>query len=162
VIVVLDTCTFINLANGGVLHIVLQLPDVRFQLGSSVKRESTSVARVLDEAVGSGLLDMIDDSSLSAVRFAALKTRFRLGDGETECLLAAETLGHVIACDDSSARRAAADLFGVQRLTGSIGLIKKCVHEGLMSPEDGFSAYLRMKDAGGFLPPQTLQEFAQS
>jgi predicted nucleic acid-binding protein len=159
VIIVLDACTLINLANGGVLGIVLGLKEAIFFIGPSVLRESSSVEKAMAHALQDKLLFLIDENKLSVSAFAALKHEYGLGDGETECLLAACTFGYLIACDDNAARKAATARLGVGQLTGSIGLLKLCIRQGALTPKQAFNAYELMKSRGGFLPRQLLKDF---
>lgn len=154
-----DACTFINLANSGELATVIRLPNYRFLISRAVKRESATIADALEQAISVGILQEINDSALSAFAFEALKEEFQLGDGETECLLAAQIFGCNIACDDLAARKAATKLLGPTRLIGSIGLLKQCVMHELLEPSAAFAAYQAMKSYGGFLPSQSLNDF---
>jgi predicted nucleic acid-binding protein len=159
VIIVLDACTLINLANGESLSAVLDLPDANFLLSTLVRRESKTVAAALDDILPHPKLTPIDDEELPAKRFLELKDRFKLGDGETECLLTAEIKGCKIACDDYAARKAAERLFGKGSLTGSIGLLSKAVQCSIYTPERAFSCYCLMKERGGFLPNLSASYF---
>jgi predicted nucleic acid-binding protein len=152
VIVVVDACTLINLANGEVLSEILQLPDVEFQVSAIVRRESRTISDAIDVAVCSGRLALVDDALISVSDFIRVKNEFELDDGETECILAAQALACTIACDDAAARKAIIGLIGESRLTGSIGLLRLAIAEGLISREIAAESYQLMRQRGGFLP----------
>ena len=155
---VLDTCSLINLCNGGVLLHVLRLPNLAFCVGPSVSFEAKSLIAELKPLLDGGLMFQLDSEIMSAVTYLDFKTRFGLGDGETECMAGAQQFGYSIVCDDAAARKAASELLGDQRVTGSIGLLRMCVSSGLLSAEQGFAAYQLMLQSGAFLPKLTQRE----
>jgi predicted nucleic acid-binding protein len=161
VLMILDACTLINLVNGEVLAMVLGLPDDEFLVSPMVRDESSSIAQAVDHAVQSGRLGYVDDDIIPANEFARAKREMRLGNGETECILAAERLGCHIACDDHQARlRATERLHDADRVTGSIGLLRRLCGANLMTPEQVLAAYNLMRSRGGYLPALGLEDFA--
>jgi len=113
----------------------------------------------LEAAIASGKLRSLDDSSLPAGRFLALLARYRLGDGETECLVFGEAHQLIVVTDDAAARRAVENLLGAGKLTGSLGLLRRAVVAGLINHVDAMARYERMKATGGFLPDITVDFF---
>jgi predicted nucleic acid-binding protein len=162
VLIVLDACTLINLVNGEVLDRVLDLPDCQFLVSPIVREELPSVAEAVDHAVESGRLSFVDDEIISAREFAAAKQVMHLGNGETECILAAEKLECHVACDDRQARQKAKDRLGdPNRVIGSIGLLRMLYGAELLTQEQAFVAYGLMRDRGGYLPDLPVGTFAQ-
>jgi predicted nucleic acid-binding protein len=159
VAIVLDASTLINLVNGEVFAVVLQIPNTTFLISDAVKKETKSIASAVDEAVGSTLVKIIDDNLIPASRFADAKKAMNLGDGETECILAAEILSLSIACDDNAARTSATARLGRHRVTGSIGLLRNAVVNNLISCAQAYQAYELMKQRGGYLPNLRQDEF---
>lgn len=158
---ILDACTLINLVNGEVLALVLELPNDEFLVSPMVRDESSSIAQAVDHAVESGRLSYVDDEIIPANEFAQAKREMRLGNGETECILAAERLGCHIACDDQQARQRAGErLRDTGRVTGSIGLLRRLCATNLMVPEQALAAYNLMRSRGGYLPVIKLEDFA--
>lgn len=151
-IVVVDACTLINLANGEVLSEILQLPGIEFQVSAIVRRESRTISEAIDVAVGSGRLALVDDALISVGDFIRVKSELELDDGETECILAAQALACTIACDDGAARKAIVELLGEARLIGSIGLLRMAITAGLINQERAIESYQLMRQRGGFLP----------
>lgn len=159
---ILDTCTLINLVNGEVLPQVLILPNYQFLVSPMVRDESSSIAQAVDYAVSTGQLGFVDDNVFSANEFAAAKQAMRLGNGETECILAAERLECLVACDDQQARRKAAERLGKpERVIGCIRLLRLLVDSHVLSSEQAFVAYQLMRDRGGFLPILKKNDFAE-
>lgn len=158
-IIILDASTLINLANGEVLTVVLSVPSVRFLLSSAVREESKSIVNAIDIAITSGMLGQVNDDLISLDAFQAAKQQTGLGDGETECILAAGQMGCHLACDDMAARSAAAKALGADRVRGSIGLLQMAVDAGLLGSEAAFQAYELMKARGGFLPELPATQF---
>ncbi len=89
--------------------------------------------------------------------------RTLLSEGETECLataIAEATL--VVASDDRRARAVALAVLGGGRVTGSLGLLRKCVETARMTAEEAFHRYTVMVEGGAFLPTITESFFAPS
>lgn len=155
-IFILDASTLINLANGGILNIILELPDTLFYVSRLVREESKTIAAAVDQAVESGKLALVDDAAISIEEFAQAKTLMRLGDGETECILAARAMRCGVGCDDATARAQARRQLGAARLKGSIGFLRMAVDSGLLTQNAAAEAYQLMLDCGGYLPsPET-------
>ena len=151
-IVILDASTLINLANGEVFAKIVSMAEHEFFVGAVVDQESRTVARAVLAAVTRGDIQRIDDNTIDADAFQAAVDTWGLGAGETECLLAATALGCSIACDDGAARRVIEREVGAASLTGSVGLLRQAVQAGVLSSDEAFAAYERMKRRGGYLP----------
>ena len=48
---------------------------------------------------------------------------------------------------------------GTGRMTGTVGLLREAVAEGLLTAEEACGAYNQMKRLGGFLPKLSLSDF---
>ncbi len=151
-----DACALFNLHNGGVLEIAVSLNDCHFLLGKAVYGEARSIAEELNRLLDLQKLAWIDDAAIPASEFLRLKEEFDLGDGETECLSAAEHLECRLVFDDMAARRAGIELIGAERVTGSIGVLRACVDAGNLERAAAYQAYELMKTMGGFLPAMTI------
>lgn len=158
-IVVLDASTLINLDNGDVLVKVLSLPHRTFQISPEVQRESRTVARSINGAVERGDLNWVDDTAIDAKEYEDALNVWKLGAGETECILAAKALGCSVACDDRAARKVIEREIGVLRMTGTVGLLRQAVATELVTAGEAFEAYQQMRRRGGFLPKQSLANF---
>jgi len=162
VIVILDASTLINLVNGEVLAEVLSIPGMEFQMSAAVRAESKSIAQAIDAAIAGGRVSLVDDSLISAGAFRDAKRQMQLGDGETECILAAALIGCAMGCDDRAARKHARQRLGADKLTGSIGLLRMSIEAGLLSSEAAFAGYGLMINRGGYLPHLTSSDFKVS
>jgi predicted nucleic acid-binding protein len=151
-----DACALFNLHNGGVLETVLSLDECSFLLGRAVYGEARSIAEELDRLLALEKLVWIDDAALPASEFLRLKEEFDLGDGETECLSAALHLECKLVFDDMAARAAGTQVVGVERITGSIGMLRACVGAGVLERAAAYHAYELMKVLGGFLPNMSI------
>ena len=161
-IVILDTSTLINLVNGEVLAEVLSIPGTVFQMSAAVRTESKSIADAIDAAVAEGRLGLVDDSRISVGAFREAKRLMQLGDGETECILAAASMDCAIGCDDRAARKRAKQRLGAGKLIGSIGLLHMAINAGLLSSEAAFASYGSMLARGGYLPQLAPSDFKSS
>lgn len=106
----------------------------------------------LDKEIRDGKISMLDPSALSVSLFEDLLKKYGLGDGETECIAYGKTFEYAICTDDKTARSAAINECGQNRVTGSIGLLKVCSETNRMVCKEAYNSYLMMKNAGGFLP----------
>lgn len=151
-----DASSLINLANGGVLRTVLQIPGSSYFIEGLVREESESIKTQLDVAIVEGLLSPLDASVISATTYLELLDRYGLGEGETECLAAAKATDYTIVSDDLRARNVAVGLLGTNRVIGTIGLLRIAVAEKLLARDQAFVSYQVMKSFGAFLPTLTI------
>lgn len=152
---IIDTCSAVGLDNAGVLHEVLRLPGRDWVVGPLVldeaNKDGASIPS-LDTAISQGLISVYDGDEIGADKFLDALDSFRLGPGETECLVYAEEFGLHVCSDDGPARRTIASQIGDARVTGSIGLLKELVANAVLSPSEAFDAYERMVTSGSYLP----------
>ncbi|WP_412528911.1 hypothetical protein [Burkholderia lata] len=141
------------------MSVVLSLPDVRFLVSGIVRGESKSIVSAVDAVIADGILGLVDDDLISMRTFRAAKERFGLGAGETECILAAELMGCVLACDDLAARSAAKKSLGAGQVRGSIGLLRMAVDANTLNREAAYLAYQLMRNRGGYLPELSPADF---
>lgn len=152
--VIMDACSVINLHNGGVLALACSLDIGEFRIGPIAGGEcSADCAKTLAALHDDGLIHYLADSPLDGDDFLAFVDDHRLGDGEAECImLAALDEDSVVCCDDMRGRKKVVALLGEERLTGSIGLLTRLVANGHMDSDAAYTAYLTMREHGGFLP----------
>ena len=151
--VVLDACTIITLDGCGALDVILLIEGYDFYLGPIVEGECRpGCGTALDGHIAAKRLTRVPVADVPATLFLDLLQRYRLGDGETECLTVCGGLDYLIATDDMAARRAATELYGAEKLTGSVGLLRIAVTRGLLTPSAAMGYYNRGRRAGAFLP----------
>lgn len=153
-----DACALLNLSNGKVLDCALALPASGFLLCNAVNKETPTIRENLELLVQQGAFHQIDDTEISASQFLEIKGKYNLGDGETECIVFASNHSCTLVFDDLAARKVAIKLIGASRVTGSIGILRKCVTHSLLTKEDAYKSYLAMKAMGGYLPEMTISE----
>ncbi|WP_144417675.1 hypothetical protein [Burkholderia gladioli] len=141
------------------MNVVLSLPGAHFLVSSVVRSESKSVVGAVDTVISDGILGVVDDDLISIRTFRAAQERLGLGAGETECILAAEQMGCVLACDDLAARSAAKKVLGTGQVRGSIGLLRMAVEANILNREAAYIAYQLMRDRGGYLPDLSADYF---
>jgi predicted nucleic acid-binding protein len=79
-----------------------------------------------------------------------------LGLGEASSIAVAKIRGLVLACDDKTARREA-DLLGVN-LTGTLGILKKAMRQGLASLDEGDRLLETMRIHGYYAAVKSLRD----
>jgi predicted nucleic acid-binding protein len=159
VIIIIDASTLINLVNGEILSRVLYLPKTRFLVSGMVVEESKTIASVIKEATAAGFLNLVDADLISMSAFTKAKTELNLGDGETECILAAAIIPCHFACDDRAARKCAKKRLALTAVMGSIGLLQMAVKSAVLTPEEAMSSYKKMVAHGGYLPELAFDHF---
>jgi predicted nucleic acid-binding protein len=158
---VVDASSLINLTKAGALAVVLGLEGFTFSIGPLVENECGPDDPEVSAAIVDGSIARLDDDALSANAFTNLLELYDLGDGETECLAFADSdVQFVICTDDGAARTAAASRFGVDRVVGSLFLLRECVRKRLLTSEQARALYKVMRDMGGFLPDLAADYFA--
>lgn len=139
---------------------MLRLTSVNCIVGPIVLKEcGPPLERRLREYMAAGTLREVLAGEVPLGPFTAMLERYRLGDGETECLTVALTIECLVATDDRAARRAVIQEFGESRLTGSLGLLRIGVRESLITSSDAMNFYQAMRRLGAFLPEIELSFF---
>lgn len=149
---VVDACTLINLHSGGVIEIAIQAGIIDASLEGIVLGECGSITAELEQLIADGHLNKLDEDLVDIEEFERLVRVYDLGDGETECLALAVRNGYSLASDDGNARKAAIAELGVDRVSGSLGILKRLVALGHLSPLQAFGIYQLMVEEGARLP----------
>ena len=150
--IVFDASCAINLVIGDQLSNILQLPEHTFSIGPIVLSECEQQSAELDAAVEAGLITLLSDDDISGSVFLALLNEFGLGEGETECLTICKLTDMHLACDDLKARNAAKVIIGLDRVVGTLSLLKRCVEHQIISSDRAVESVGLMKARGSFLP----------
>jgi predicted nucleic acid-binding protein len=155
-----DACSVINVGNSGVVAAVLALPHEYF-VGPAVLGESEPLDPELQQACNDRRIIVLDDGDVDLGEYLRV-AEAGLGDGETECIALAATNGWHVCTDDGKARSVAAARLGTDRVIGTIRLLMQAVRAGYLASADAFAAYIRMMEAGAFLPKLTQQAFERT
>jgi predicted nucleic acid-binding protein len=155
---VFDACALINLANGGVLPIVLSIPANFYFIGAIVRDESGALEPDIDDAVKAGALQILDASKIPAKVYLDLLAKHELGEGETECMTVATLADFIVVSDDHRARTVIREELGANRVTGSIGLLRRAIQHGLIDRKGAYDAYQLMRATGAFLPSWSIEQ----
>jgi predicted nucleic acid-binding protein len=161
--IIIDASSVINLDNAGALELLAGLQARVFWISPLVVGEcdptcAAEIVRLRDM----GRLHFVDPQNVSAELYLTLLEIYDLGEGETECLALCHGHQFLFCCDDQRARTIAGQLFGGDRVIGSLRLLRWAVIEGLASTELAFDLYEKMKSAGGFLPAVDKKWFSES
>lgn len=151
---ILDACTIINLINGQALDKVAQMLSYTFYISDFLLEQellSNSHKIFIEALLLQGKITLItSDTALS--EFTGLKSKYNLGDGETECIALCKKHNYSIATDDRKARINAVKELSEDRVVGSLYLLREAVRNNILTCEQGVTSYLLMKAEGGFLP----------
>ena len=149
----LDSSCVINLVNAGALELVCGLDGIEWWLPPAVVDESgPTCAAVTLDLQQRGLINFLDDDQIDAERFLALLDAHRLGAGETECVAIAANSDHHLCCDDRRARTMAVGIIGVDRVFGTVRLLRWCVEQRRIDCTEARRLLRAMRERGGFLP----------
>lgn len=152
--IVIDACSLINLINGQVLHKILLIPANTFYVGDNLLEQEilNDGQKLLIEAF---LIDnkiQLLQSTVTLSEFKILKSRYGLGDGETECMAICKNYNFCIATDDGKARKCSVKELRKGNVIGSLYLLREAVRNDLLTCEEAKEAFTLMKKSGGFLP----------
>jgi len=151
---ILDSSSTINLHNGDVFGVALELVSegFRFHMGTIVRGECGGLSSLIENHVRDGRLTILQGRAISAAQFARLLNKYELGLGETECIAHAEQHSLIVCTDDNAARRATADHLGAGKVVGSLALMRECVCSELITSHAAYVTYELMRARGAFLP----------
>lgn len=152
---ILDACSIINLTNSNYFDIILRLPERKWFVGQIVYEECNSGKNLLPEleqAIEDGYIILLSGEDIDALNYLHLLESYHLGDGETECLAYSLEKGFIVCSDDGKARKIISMELGIDKVIGSLGLMKEAVEENLLTTDKAKSAYETMLRKGGFLP----------
>jgi predicted nucleic acid-binding protein len=129
-----DASSIINLHNADALGIVARLPPRILCVSPQVIGECHApCAADLVVLREQGLVQFVSPDTISAELYLSLLETYDLGEGETECLALAHSHPYVICCDDNKARRVGIELFGQDRVVGSLRLLRWAVQDELIA-----------------------------
>ncbi|WP_157547448.1 hypothetical protein [Hymenobacter sp. DG25A] len=148
---IIDNCSLVNLANGGLLDVCTRLPHKFYVTPLVYHKECTSCKGEVANMIAAGALNLLDFEP-GIEDFIDLANQFSIDDGECESILACRENGFALVSDDAAARKCANALLGVANCTGSLGLIKQLTHDELIQCNEAVTAYHVMKECGAFLP----------
>ena len=149
----MDTSVLVNCSNGSVLAVIFQLQNRTFIIPPAVVTEFASGDLLsVQRALAAGRAAILNESEVPGALYLKLLDDWGLGEGETECIAYASQTGAYISSDDGLARRRASELLGLDRVSGTLRLLREAVEEALLTKDDAFAAYEQMLAAGGFLP----------
>jgi hypothetical protein len=125
---------------------------LRWPNGSTRRGQPFSFKPYLD----AGDLELAIMSQAEMAHFHETKTKYHLGDGETEALVIALSRGWRVATDDGPARKR----FGAHNppvtLTGTIGLLRELVRGSAITKADATTMLDLMRRRGGRLPNEDI------
>lgn len=149
-VAIIDACALINLINTAAGPVLAQLDwDIKCQ--GLVEDELEDQTAQFESLVQLNVITRIA-GDIPANEVAEIVIKHRLGVGEAECIAFCHRNDWLFISDDQRARKVAATFFGVNRVTGTIGLLCDCVDKGIMSNVTATAALQLARQAGGYLP----------
>jgi len=159
--IALDACTLINLINGKVLQKITETPNIHLFVGDNLlDQEILNHAQniLLESLISDGKIQVLE-SSVTISEFLALKTKYDLGDGETETIALCKEHNNYFASDDKKARKCAGKELGQDKVVGTLFLLKQTVKQSMIEANEAFESLQLMRQKGGFLPDIELDYF---
>lgn len=147
-----DTCSLINMFNGGIFPKLPYIFENPIIIVKSVKDEvGGEYEAVLDYTMArEGCVPC--GVVVSAIAVSNLVSLENLGAGEAHAILSCVATGGCLVCDDKHARNVAKRMLGECRVIGTIGLICALLAKAVYNVEHAIGAVDRMVRAGAFLP----------
>lgn len=154
--ILFDACTLISLQRAGVLIPILtglKAHSICYAGEFVVEECCDEIPCFLTPIIHAQLITVVTNLITTAEFMDALM-KYKLGDGETECMLISLKTGHTICSDDRKAR-AMFSQAGCLHSTGTIGLLKHVINLGILPRAAADAAYIKMINTGSFLPKHT-------
>jgi predicted nucleic acid-binding protein len=154
-----DACCAINLIKGDAIELISRLSNIRLCMQGLVEDEIGTSFSLIAALADRGKFALVSGDEILASEVGSVANRYNIGLGESECIVIGKKFNWDVASDDKKARSAAHTELGKNRVTGSIGLLKKAVADGLVNQTEAFEIYKKMVAGGGFLPRLQLRDF---
>jgi predicted nucleic acid-binding protein len=161
-LVCVDACCVINLIKGDAIDIVSSLQSIKLGMQGLVEDEIGESFDHIISLADKGRVSLLSGDQILASEVGAVASRYGIGLGESECIVIGKKLNCRIASDDKKARTAAHTELGKDRVTGSVGLLKLAVADGLLTERRAFELYEKMVSGGGFLPRLRVADFGEA
>jgi predicted nucleic acid-binding protein len=143
-----------------VLDVVLGLREHAFFIGPIVRSEVVQLKAIVDRCIADGQISALPDDELTFDQVADFSNENNIGLGESECILfCVGRAGFNVCSDDRKARLVGVAALTPERVVGTSDLLKECVNQGVLTPQDSFAAYEQMRARGAFLPILGREEF---
>jgi len=163
---ILDATAWLNFARADAIDMLVKAMSGRCAVGLLVeKREMlhwpSASARAgkpfsFKPFLEAGDLELAIMSQAEMTHFHETKTRYHLGDGETEALVIALGRGWRVATDDGSARKRFGGHNPPVTLTRTIGLLRELVQGGVITKTEATTMLHLMRGRGGRLPNEDI------
>ncbi len=157
-----DTVTLCNFALTNHLDLLIVRYGSSIQITSPVLDEITDgitegyhALREIEDAVRTGVFAQAD--ILEGREREIFRDLLRiLSPGEASCIACVQSRGGIVATDDKAARDCCVER-NVQ-FTGTIGILKVCCRDEMLTPQAADAVLQNMVDAGYFSPVQNISE----
>lgn len=157
---IIDSCSLINVVKAGLADELKNDPCLQLVVGPVVREEvwrTPNDGRVLvPRTLVTDIHEEVDASEL-----VELMDRCLIGPGEAEAIILADRLNLFLFCDDRRGRRVASDLFGEDRVIGTLGLALHLARES-GCVQQLYERYDNARAEGAFLPSHTRGSFAEA
>jgi predicted nucleic acid-binding protein len=154
-----DACCAINLIKGEAIELMADLRSIKLCMQGLVEDEIGESFASIASLAARGKFSLVSGDKILASEVGSVANRYNIGLGESECIVIGRNLNCNIASDDRKARSAAHSELGKDRVTGSVGLLKTAIVDGLVTQKQAFEIYQKMVDGGGFLPKLQISDF---
>lgn len=161
---ILDTTAWLNFARAEAIDTLIHAMSRRCVVGLLVEQQEmlhwprgTAKATQpfsFEPFIRSGALDLAIMTPAEMAVFHETKSRYHLGDGETEALVIALARRWRIATDDGAARKRFKMHNPPVELTGTIGLLRELVRDARIARPDARAMLELMRRRGGRLPDE--------
>lgn len=155
-----DTVTLCNFALSKRLDLLITRYGTRLQVTPTVQDEIADgiaagypLLQEIEQAITTGLFSQAD--TLNHTEREIFRTQLRtLSPGEASCIACAKIRGGIVITDDKAARVSCQD-YNV-KFTGTIGILKACCRDQMLTPQEADTVLQTMVDAGYFSPVSNI------
>jgi hypothetical protein len=163
---ILDTTVWLNFARAEAVDMLITAMAGRCAVGLLVEQQEmlrwpkgTSHASqpfTFQPFIDAGTLELAVMTPAELAAFHETKSRYHLGDGETEAVVIAVARGWRVATDDGAARKRFASHNPPVEITGTIGLLRELLRAVVVSKSKATAMLERMRSRGGRLPDEDI------
>jgi hypothetical protein len=156
---ILDTTAWLNFARAEAISLLIDAMPGRWAVGLLVEQQEMlrwpkGTARAsqpfsFKPFLESGTLELATTTPSEVAAFHETKTKYHLGDGETEAVVIAIARGWRVATDDGAARKRFLSHNPPVDVTGTIGLLRQLVQASVVSKVEAVAMLETMRRRGG-------------
>lgn len=149
---IIDACALLNLLRCQSAQYLLGNIKLSMTVQGLVEDEILDQSDDVDELVRCRLLTRYSGAKILARDVGEIAGKYRIGLGEAECIAIAVREKFGFVSDDRRARIVGSNILGRENVTGTIGILCRCIDSGFIDIEQASALLALAQQSGGYLP----------